>query len=237
MSGTVSDMPTRTEMFAAFRDLVLATFNEDRFNRFISTFDDVLRLEAAFHVPATVWDMHAEDIMQHVRLGAMRACKEYDASKGTAAATHLRNWIRWTAMRAIDRGNLNLVRLPSYMTEAVIAYQRFVGTAPLGEDTPDEVIAEATGLPIAKIERARHVVRMRLYAELDSSESYMRSYFVEPNIGDALDNALPNIPEDVIDILRELTPLAGQPKAIMARLGCSKHHAQRLGKLLRAQTA
>jgi RNA polymerase primary sigma factor len=100
--------------------------------------------------------MSLADLIQEGNLGLMKAVERYDYQRGFRFSTYASWWIRHAISRALaDKGRE--VRLPVHMIDAQhrLTKARRQLTAKLGRNPTSEELAEATSMPLDKIEKMR----------------------------------------------------------------------------------
>jgi RNA polymerase primary sigma factor len=100
--------------------------------------------------------MSLADLIQEGNLGLMKAVERYDYRRGFRFSTYASWWIRHAISRALaDKGRE--IRLPVHMIDAQhrLAKARRELTAKLGRSPTSEELAEATQMPVDKIEKMR----------------------------------------------------------------------------------
>jgi RNA polymerase primary sigma factor len=103
--------------------------------------------------------MSLADLIQEGNLGLMKAVERYDYRRGFRFSTYASWWIRHAISRALaDKGRE--IRLPVHMIDAQhrLAKARRELTAKLGRSPTSEELAEATEMPVEKIENMRRWV-------------------------------------------------------------------------------
>jgi RNA polymerase primary sigma factor len=103
--------------------------------------------------------MSLADLIQEGNLGLMKAVERYDYRRGFRFSTYASWWIRHAISRALaDKGRE--IRLPVHMIDAQhrLAKARRELTARLGRTPTSEELAEATEMPVDKIENMRRWV-------------------------------------------------------------------------------
>ena len=103
--------------------------------------------------------MSLADLIQEGNLGLMKAVERYDYRRGFRFSTYASWWIRHAISRALaDKGRE--IRLPVHMIDAQhrLAKARRELTAKLGRTPTSEELAEATEMPVDKIENMRRWV-------------------------------------------------------------------------------
>jgi RNA polymerase primary sigma factor len=100
--------------------------------------------------------MSLADLIQEGNLGLMKAVERYDYRRGFRFSTYASWWIRHAISRALaDKGRE--VRLPVHMIDAQhrLTKARRQLTGKLGRQPTTEELAEATNMPLDKIEKMR----------------------------------------------------------------------------------
>jgi RNA polymerase primary sigma factor len=100
--------------------------------------------------------MALADLIQEGNLGLIKAVERYDYRRGFRFSTYASWWIRHAISRALaDKGRE--VRLPVHMIDAQhrLTKARRQLTAKLGRNPTSEELAEATSMPLDKIEKMR----------------------------------------------------------------------------------
>jgi RNA polymerase primary sigma factor len=100
--------------------------------------------------------MALADLIQEGNLGLLKAVERYDYRRGFRFSTYASWWIRHAISRALaDKGRE--IRLPVHMIDAQhrLAKARRQLTAQLGRQPTSEELAQATDMPIDKIEKMR----------------------------------------------------------------------------------
>ncbi|HEX7839437.1 MAG TPA: sigma-70 family RNA polymerase sigma factor [Kofleriaceae bacterium] len=100
--------------------------------------------------------MALADLIQEGNLGLMKAVERYDYRRGFRFSTYASWWIRHAISRALaDKGRE--VRLPVHMIDAQhrLTKARRQLTGQLGRQPTSEELAEATDMPVDKIEKMR----------------------------------------------------------------------------------
>jgi len=103
--------------------------------------------------------MSLADLIQEGNLGLIKAVERYDYRRGFRFSTYASWWIRHAISRALaDKGRE--IRLPVHMIDAQhrLAKARRELTAKLGRSPTSEELAEATEMPVEKIENMRRWV-------------------------------------------------------------------------------
>jgi len=128
--------------------------------------------------------MALADLIQEGNLGLMKAVERYDYHRGFRFSTYASWWIRHAISRALaDKGRE--IRLPVHMIDAQhrLAKARRELTAKLGRQPNVEELAEATSMPVDKVEKMRSWV-------LDQSIS------IDRPVGDEDGRSLAEVLED-----------------------------------------
>jgi RNA polymerase primary sigma factor len=100
--------------------------------------------------------MALADLIQEGNLGLMKAVERYDYKRGFRFSTYASWWIRHAISRALaDKGRE--VRLPVHMIDAQhrLTKARRQLTGQLGRQPTTEELAEATNMPLDKVEKMR----------------------------------------------------------------------------------
>jgi RNA polymerase primary sigma factor len=100
--------------------------------------------------------MALADLIQEGNLGLIKAVERYDYKRGFRFSTYASWWIRHAISRALaDKGRE--VRLPVHMIDAQhrLTKARRQLTAKLGREPTSEELAEATSMPLDKVEKMR----------------------------------------------------------------------------------
>ena len=100
--------------------------------------------------------MALADLIQEGNLGLLKAVERYDYRRGFRFSTYASWWIRHAISRALaDKGRE--IRLPVHMIDAQhrLAKARRQLTAQLGRQPTSEELAQATDMPLDKIEKMR----------------------------------------------------------------------------------
>jgi RNA polymerase primary sigma factor len=100
--------------------------------------------------------MALADLIQEGNLGLLKAVERYDYKRGFRFSTYASWWIRHAISRALaDKGRE--VRLPVHMIDAQhrLTKARRQLTGKLGRQPTTEEIAEATNMPVDKVEKMR----------------------------------------------------------------------------------
>ncbi len=128
--------------------------------------------------------MSLADLIQEGNIGLMKAVERYDYRRGFRFSTYASWWIRHAISRALaDKGRE--IRLPVHMIDAQhrLAKARRELTAKLGRSPTSTELAEATQMPLDKIEKMRSWV-------LDQSIS------IDRPVGDEDGRVLSDVLED-----------------------------------------
>jgi RNA polymerase primary sigma factor len=100
--------------------------------------------------------MALADLIQEGNLGLIKAVERYDYKRGFRFSTYASWWIRHAISRALaDKGRE--VRLPVHMIDAQhrLTKARRQLTSKLGREPTSEELAEATSMPLDKVEKMR----------------------------------------------------------------------------------
>jgi RNA polymerase primary sigma factor len=100
--------------------------------------------------------MALADLIQEGNLGLIKAVERYDYKRGFRFSTYASWWIRHAISRALaDKGRE--VRLPVHMIDAQhrLTKARRQLTAKLGREPTSEELAQATSMPLDKVEKMR----------------------------------------------------------------------------------
>ncbi|HVK85435.1 MAG TPA: sigma-70 family RNA polymerase sigma factor [Kofleriaceae bacterium] len=159
--------------------------------------------------------MALADLIQEGNLGLLKAVERYDYRRGFRFSTYASWWIRHAISRALaDKGRE--VRLPVHMIDAQhrLTKARRTLTGQLGRQPTSEELAEATQMPVDKIEKMRswlleHSVSIDKPVG-DDEGRVLGEVLEDPDREDASptqDLEWEALTTEVRDLLRELRPI------------------------------
>ncbi|MEM9490738.1 MAG: sigma-70 family RNA polymerase sigma factor [Myxococcota bacterium] len=205
------------ELDQAFRDYLRRVRSADRAaasarNDFVKA---NLRLVVSIARRFNHGRMALADLIQEGNIGLMKAVERYDYRRGFRFSTYASWWIRHAISRALaDKGRE--VRLPVHMIDAHhrLSKAKRELTAKLGRQPNNEELAEATELPVEKIEKMRtYLIDQSFSLDRPVNDDDGRS-FVEFLEDPAFENnsptdmlALRDLTDEVRRIMDELKPI------------------------------
>jgi RNA polymerase primary sigma factor len=139
--------------------------------------------------------MSLADLIQEGNLGLMKAVERYDYRRGFRFSTYASWWIRHAIGRALaDKGRE--IRLPVHMLEAhqrMMKAQRQLSSQLCRQPTSEE-LAEASGLPVEKVERMRsHLLDQALSLDRPVNDEEGRTLVELLQDPEGEDNSAPDI--------------------------------------------
>ena len=187
----------------------------------------IRKLSYEYYRSSSSVSLEAEDFLQEVRIGFMKAVKSYEEKKGTAFSTYIENGIR-IELRKLLSSHSRLIRFPKYKIEQLSALdkaEKKLGTA------DEDAISSYTGISREKITGLKALRRSAVSLSLDDEAvcgTYLDFIRCEDFSSSLVDNMMLVVLEAEIDsldsedafIFKSLSGTYGEKKK--SRLALSK---------------
>ena len=117
------------------------------------------------------------DLVREGNLGLIRGVERFDHRLGYKFSTYATRWIRQAVTRAVaDQGRT--IRIPVHVVETInkLTRQERIMAQELGRDATEGELAEAVGMSVKRIMRARKAAREAVSLDLPVGEDGIRSW-------------------------------------------------------------
>ena len=179
--------------------------------------------------------LHFLDLIQEGNMGLMKAVDKFEYRRGYKFSTYATWWIRQAISRAIA-DQARTIRIPVHMIETI---NKLIRTArnmvqKLGREPTSEELAQAMGIPLAKVRRALKISQEPISIETPVGEegSHLGDFLEDQeqvSPADAVINL--NLRSQTAQVLRSLTPR--EEKVIKMHFGLddgSEHTLEEVGQ-------